>query len=87
MKAKNKQAKYEFVLEQISILPGAKILGTLNNNLDLQEKRLSNGSKKDINRSHDYLHASFNQDFSLEYFSELAGFRQYHLKLVFKKET
>lgn len=83
----NKQSGSEFILDNLCSLLGVKILRTLNSNLCLREQLSNNIVKKDIYRAIDYLHANFNQDFSLTVLSKIAGFSKYHLIRVFKKET
>ena len=85
--SQNKQSGHEFVSEQISSLLGANILRALYNNLDLQEKPLKEVGKKDIRRALDYLHANFNQDFSLITLASIAGLSKYHFIRVFRNET
>ena len=82
-----KQAGYEFILEHTSSLLGAKILRTLESNLDLQEIHFTSVGKKEINITLDYLHANINRDFSLENVADLAGLSKYHFIRMFKKET
>ena len=86
----NKQAGHEFILEHISSLLGAKILRTLNSNLELREKHHSHHSsvsKIEINRALEYLHAKINQGFSLNNVAETTGLSKYHFIREFKKET
>jgi len=83
----NKQAGYEFILDNLSSLLGAKILRGLETNLYLREKPLNHSSKKDINRAIEYLHANINQDFSLTDLAEITGFSKYYFMRMFKNET
>jgi len=83
----NKQAGYEFILDNLSSLLGVKLLRELKSNLYLREKPLNHSSKKDINRAIEYLHANINQDFSLADLAEITGFSKYYFMRVFKNET
>ena len=82
-----KQAGYEFILQHLSSLLGATILRALNGNLNMQEKSLKGISKKEVNLALDFLHASLNQEFSLNEVSNLVGLSKYHFIRLFKKET
>ncbi len=83
----NKQAGYEFIMDNLSSMLGIKILRALHGNLDLREKPFNDISKQEIHRAIDYLHANFNKDFSLTDLAEIVGFSKYHFIRVFKKET
>lgn len=83
----NKQAGHEFILEHLSSLIGATILRTLKSNVSLKEKHFTGAGKKEINKALDYMHSSFNQDFSLTDLADLVGFSKYHFIRAFKKET
>lgn len=84
---RNKQAGYEFILDHISNLLGATLLRSLKSNIKISDKKLSSVSKKEINRVLEFIHANYNQDFSLTDIAELVGLSKYHFIRVFKKET
>jgi len=85
--SQNKQAGYEFILEHLSSLLGATILRTLKNNIHISDKNITSIGKREINQAIEFLHANFNQDFSLSEIANLVGLSKYHFIRVFKKET
>lgn len=83
----NKQAGYEFILDNLSIIIVATIVRSLKSNLGIYTKPFNGVKNKNINKIFDYLHSNSNKDFSLNELADSVGLSKYHLIRQFKIET
>ncbi len=83
----NKQAGYEFILDNLSSMITIHLLRTLKSNFTPQENQSCWSMKQEISRAVEFLYANYDNDFSIDEVSAAAGLSKYYFIRLFKQET